>query len=187
MAADNLFEINILNQHWLGTEPDQYDLCSHGQLALIIGGQVILDGREEYGLSETALALLRTLEQDHSPQNHVAEKLVFHGCGYVLMQGCAIGADWTVEHDGPHVILKDVVRWDTPDEHRATYFEGLTVSISQAQYRQVVYLFAQKVKDFFEGQEKEFFNKEEKLAYEQFWQEFNQLLQSAPDEKSTKL
>jgi hypothetical protein len=25
------------------------------------------------------------------------------------------------------------------------------------------------------------------LAYEQFWQEFNQLLQSAPDEKSTKL
>lgn len=181
MKPDETFVLNILNQHWLGTEPDQYDLCSHGQLELVIGGQVILDGREEYGLSETALALLRTLEKNHSPKNHVAEKLVFHGCGYVLMQGCAIGADWTVLHEGQDVILKDVVRWDTPDEHRPTRFEGLSVTLPLTQYLQVVFAFAQNVKQFFEGNKKKFFNEEERLAYESFWQEFNCYLNKTQD------
>jgi hypothetical protein len=176
MTTDNAFSLKILNQHWLGTEPAQFDLCSHGQLELTIGGQVILDGREEYGLSESALALLRTLKQEHSPKNHVAEKLIFHGCGYVLMQGCPIGIDWTVQHEGDEIILKDVVRWDTPDEHRPTRFVGLSVSLPLVEYRQVVLEFAQMVKQFFKGQEKEFFNEAERDEYEVFWQEFNRLI-----------
>jgi hypothetical protein len=44
--------------------PGTVDLCSHGGIRLTIGGQVIALGEDddEYGISESALALLRTLE-----------------------------------------------------------------------------------------------------------------------------
>lgn len=175
MEKNQAFNLQILDQGWLGTEPDEYDLCSHGRLLVQIGGQTIIDGRESYGLSETALAFLRTLISDHTPQNHLAEKLVFHGCGYVLMQGCPIGADWTVIHDGGDVLIKDIVRWDTPDEYRPTAFPELTVRVPFADYQKIVVEFAESVLTFFEGQEKQFFSDSERTAYETFWTEFNEI------------
>ncbi len=173
MTMNIPFEIKIIDQSWLGNEPEQFDLCSHGKIHLIIGDQIILDGREIYGISESALALLRTLDHDHSPQNHLAEKLIFHGCGTVLMMGCVIGVDWTVRHVDQMVILSEINRWDWPDENRPTRFEGLEARLSKKQYVQMVLSFANQAKRFFEGKEKVFFNEEDQQAYEQFWVEFN--------------
>lgn len=172
------FSLEILNQDWLGNEPQQFDLCSHGQISLKIGGQGILDGRETYGLSESALALLRTLEKDHTPDFPVAEKLIFHGCGTTLMQGCPIGVDWAVKHDGDTVTLSNVKRWDTPDEKRPTLFPALQATISQAEYKSVVLAFARQVQQFFQGKDKVFIDEFDHNAYEEFWQEFDRLCAS---------
>ncbi len=170
------FVLRILDQHWSETEPERFNLTSLGRLFVEIDSQVIIDGREIYGLSESALALLRTIERDHFPKNHVAEKLIFHGCGYVLMQGCTIGADWSVLHEEENIILKDFFRWDTPDETRPTRFGDLSVSLSTQEYKKIVLAFANEVKQFFNGQEKEFINETEQQDYAKFWQEFDALL-----------
>lgn len=167
------FEIKIIEQGWLGNEPAQFDLCSHGKIYLTIADQVILDGRDNYGISESALALLRTLDHDHGPDNHLAEKMIFHGCGNVLMMGCVIGLDWTVRHIGQEVILSDIVRWDWPDESRPTRFEGLSVRMIKSDFVTAVLPFALAVKNFFEGADKVFFNDGDRQAYTQFWTEFD--------------
>lgn len=55
IMATSQFEIEIIEQGWLGSEQTEYDLFSHGKISLVIGGQVILSGDEEYGNSESAL------------------------------------------------------------------------------------------------------------------------------------
>jgi hypothetical protein len=55
--------------------PSEYDaaavdLCSHGDVRLVIGGVTIApgDGDGEYGISAAALGLLRTTESDWPPR-----------------------------------------------------------------------------------------------------------------------
>src|SRR5215210_3116483 len=96
------FEIEIIKQGWIEVEgaiPDE-DLCSHGEIRLVIGGQFISLPENDYGISVSALALLRTLGSNHSPQQPVAENLIMCGCGGPTMLSCPVGIDWTVEHLG---------------------------------------------------------------------------------------
>ncbi|HTE06246.1 MAG TPA: hypothetical protein VK824_08625, partial [Planctomycetota bacterium] len=73
------FEIRILEQGWLtGCSPEE-DLCSHGRISLVIGGIPIADESESAGISETALAMLRTLGSPHHAAAPVADRMVFHG------------------------------------------------------------------------------------------------------------
>ncbi|MDP9261738.1 MAG: hypothetical protein M3O89_07205 [Actinomycetota bacterium] len=79
--SDSVFEIEIITQGWTGsTEEDaeRVDLCSHGDIRLTIGDCLIApgDGEGDYTISTSALALLRTLESDHSPERPVAGSLV---------------------------------------------------------------------------------------------------------------
>jgi len=166
------FRLEIVEQTWLGNEPPPFDLCSHGRLWLEVNGHIILDGREIYGISESALALLRTLDHDHTSQKPLAEKLIFHGCGTVLMMGCPIGVNWGVTHQNNQVILNQFKRWDSPDEHHPKEFPGLEVLLSFKEYQQQVLVFAEKVRDFFKNETKQFFDIQDQLAYERFWSEF---------------
>ena len=170
------FVLKIIEQNWLGNEPEQFDLCSHGHLLLEIAGQTILDGRVEFGLSESALALLRTLDHDHDTSSPVAEKIIFHGCGTELMHGCPIGVDWSVRHHKNMVSISNIKRWDWPDETRPTLFSIHNIDLDEADYRQAVVSFANQVKSFFIDQEKIFFDQNDHLAFEKFWMEFDQLL-----------
>ena len=69
------FAIEITRQGWITSEADSVDrdLCSHGDIRLVIGGRVIApgDGEGDYTISTSALALLRTLESDHSPSSRL--------------------------------------------------------------------------------------------------------------------
>lgn len=176
IKSPNNFIIKIIDQNWLGNEPEQFDLCSHGHLSLVIAGQSILDGREEYGLSESALALLRTLDHDHNASFPIAEKLIFHGCGTELMRGCPIGVDWDVQHHQNLITINNIRRWDWPEESRPTLFTALQIDLEEATYRQAIVSFASQIKAFFVDKEKIFYDQNDHLAFEKFWMEFDQRL-----------
>ena len=175
------FEIEIVTQGWIGVTPDDvaYDLCSHGDIRLVIGGRTITHAENEgdYTISTSALALLRTLESDHSPTQPVADRLVLC-CGMLLMLSCPIGIDWSVSHLGGGVRLHDVVRYDSVDESQAVRFPGLVVELAEDEYRGRVVAFAEKAKQLFEGVEK-VLDDSDRHDYEEFWQEYDGRLSRA--------
>jgi hypothetical protein len=175
------FAIEITGQGWIGSEPYdvQHDLCSHGDIRLVIGSSVITPGDSEgdYTISTSALALLRTLESDHSSEHPVADRLVLH-CGMLLMVSCPIGIDWSVAHLPGRVRLSDVVRYDSTDEAEAARFPGLAV-VAEDEYRRQVVAFAEKAKLPFAGVEKVFEDDSDRQLYEEFWQEYEGRLSRA--------
>lgn len=184
----NPFEIRITQQGWLAEndpdldyDPALVDLCSHGGIRLTIGGQVIALGEDdyEYGISESALALLRTLESDHSPARRVAERLIFHGCGTILMMGCPVGIDWSVSHVDGQVRIDEVVRYDTVAETEAVRFPGVAAELSEDEYRLQVVVFAERAKEPFEKIAKEPADDFDQQQYEEFWKEFDARLSRA--------
>ena len=193
------FEIEITRQGWIDPELDvaPADLCSHGDIRLEIGGQVIVSGDAEPGevadwwtISTSALALLRTLESDHSADRPVADLLILH-CGQVLdfasggsstveLLTCPIGVNWSVTHLGGRVRLHDVVRFDTPDETEAVRFPGLEVELAEDAYRLPVVAFAEEAKKPFVGAEKTPADDFERRLYDEFWREYDGRLSRAP-------
>ena len=172
------FRIELLDQGWLGgLEPDD-DPCSHGHLRLTIGGIEAVGGSERYGISESALALLRTLAAEHTPQAPVADRMIFHGCGTFLMMGCPIGADFSVRHRASLVNVGNVVRYDTTNEDQAVRFTNLDVTMPALEYRIEVLAFAVRARELFAGSTKRFADDFYAQQYHDFWIEFDQLLTS---------
>lgn len=176
ISAPN-FEIEITEQGWINDDPESatYDLCSHGAIRLVIGGQVIAAGdpKDDYTISTSALALLRTLESDHSPEQPVASHLILH-CGMLGMSSCPIGIDWSVSHKDERVQLHDVVRYDTIFPHEGVRFPELAVELGEEEYRDEIVAFAEKAKEPFVGVEKEF-----EEDYVEFWDEYDARLNRA--------
>lgn len=170
------FQITILEHSWLPGSTAEEDLCSHGRIGLFIGGQQITSGKEDLGVSESALALLRTLHHDHSAAKPVAQMLIFHGCGTMLMMGCPIGVDWDVRHVGDRVSLSKVVRFDGTGDADARRFPNLTVDLSETEYRDRVLAFAREAKEPFVGIAKTFADDFDRQQYDDFWREYDTLL-----------
>ncbi len=145
-----------------------------------IGGRVVApgDGERSYTINTTALALLRSLETDHSPGRPVADRLVLH-CGMLLMTSCPIGIDWSVTHVGGRVRLHDVVRYDTVDEREAARFPDLVVELEGDEYRRKIAEFAEHAKQPFVGAEKSLEDDFDRELYQQFWREFDARLARA--------
>ncbi|MDP9258904.1 MAG: hypothetical protein M3Q31_20485, partial [Actinomycetota bacterium] len=131
-----VFRIDLLEQGWLDGCEAESDLCSHGRLRIVIGQRTVADGELDVGISESALALLRTLDQDRRSAEK-QERLIFHGCGAILMMGCPIGIDWDVVHDGDVVRLRNVIvcdgtaAGDERDRH-------LSIDVPATEYREQV-------------------------------------------------
>ena len=186
------FEIGIIKQAWIDPklELDEApnDLCSHGDIRLEIGGQVIVSSEAEPGeevadwwtINTSALALLRTLESDHlPPDRRVADRLILH-CGMIEMMNCGIGVDWSVRHLGGRVQLADVVRYDTTNEAKGVVrFPGLVVEVREDEYRRAVAAFAEEAKQLFVGREKTPSDEYEQQVYEEFWREYDERLNRA--------
>ncbi len=175
------FEIEITSQGWITdtAESARSDLCSHGEIRLVIGGQLIVPGDEsfDYTISTSALSLLRTLESSHSPAAPVADQLVMH-CGGLLMSSCPIGVDWSVTHVDRRVRLHDVVRVDDVTDRGGTRFLGLEAELAEEEYGRRVVAFAAKAQELFAGVEKEFGEDDyERDLYPPFWEEYDRLLE----------
>jgi hypothetical protein len=179
------FLIEIVRQGWLEPgDASEYDaaamdLCSHGDVRVVIGGVTIApgDGDGEYGISEAALGLLRTMESDWParPEGWTGP-LIPHGCGAILMMNCPIGIDWSVTHTDGSVRLADVVRYDTTSAADRVEFPGLAVDIPEEEYRRQVIRFARAAKEPFRGVEKVMADSFDQAQYQAFWQEFDRLL-----------
>jgi hypothetical protein len=176
------FEIDIIQQGWISSDPASVraDLCSHGDIRLLIGRQVIApgDGSEDYTISTSALALLRTLESDHACGSSDGQ-LLLH-CGMILMVSCPIGVDWSVAHRDGRVRLSDVVVCEETDSAREgprfREFPGLAVELTEGEYRRAIVAFADKAKEPFADIEKIFPDDAEQQLYEEFWLEFEERL-----------
>jgi hypothetical protein len=193
------FHIEIVTQGWLGADgPDlddpeaaAHDLCSHGEIRLVIGGQTIAsDGDGAWGISEAALGLLRTITSNRkrSPPKHPSwtgsseegERLIPHGCGLILMMNCPIGIDWTVEHVDGRIRISEVFRCD--DTLRKTpvrEYPDLAVDVPLAEYRQEIVAFARRAKEPFEGITKSLDDDFDREMYAEFWEEYDRLLANA--------
>ena len=170
------FRIELLDQGWLVPSEAEFDLCSHGHLRLIVGGVEVVGDSESYGISESALAMLRTLAADHTPQAPLAPRMIFHGCGTILMMGCPIGADFAVRHRAGLVTIGNVVRYDTTNEDQAIEFPTLEVELSEADYRSQVVGFALRARELFVGAAKRFSDDFDADQYRSFWTEFDQIM-----------
>jgi hypothetical protein len=182
------FQIEIVKQGWIESDDRDYDavswdLCTHGDIRLAIGGKIIAsgDGQGEYGISEAALGLLRTLRSDRSETEDeaFADRLIPHGCGAILMMGCPIGIDWTVRHHDGRVRIADVVRHDGVGKAEVERFPGLAVEPPLADYRDEVVAFASRAKEPFDGIEKSFADEIDRQDYTNFWEEYDRLLDRA--------
>ncbi|MCL2654838.1 MAG: hypothetical protein FWD65_03955 [Coriobacteriia bacterium] len=180
------FSIKILSQNWLVAEHSEYDRCSHGTLQLSINNIPITDPKsydDTYGISEAALGLLRTLEQDYEPDKN--DRLIPHGCGLILMMGCLIGINWRVIHSGDQVLISDVVRYDEMSLEPTRQFPEAETVIDNAEYRAEILRFAREVKEFFDanphrrfkGVKGLFKRSDKKQEYKEFWREFNDIYQ----------
>lgn len=174
------FSIQILRQAWLGDDAT-HDLCSHGELDLKIDGRHIscddqLGEDWSYGISEAALGLLRTLKYQHTLRHRVAQCLIPHGCGTILMMGCNLGIDWNVRHQDGMVCVNNVVRYDSNDVSKAVEFPDISIQIPWKLYAEQVVAFAVEAKAFFQGIEKDKSSETIDGEYDAFWSEYDHLL-----------
>jgi len=199
------FHIEIVTQEWLAPNrpgAEDNDLCTHGDIRLVIGGQTIApgDGRGEYGISEAALGLLRTITSNReSPlrgtrglhwsrrylptrsrgtreEAQPRERLIPHGCGLILMMGCPIGIDWAVEHVGGRVRISEVFRCDDVGTTAVKENPDVAVEVPSEEYRDEIVAFARCAKEPFEGVTKSLDDDFDRRMFVEFWEEYDGLL-----------
>lgn len=176
-----LFKLNIIKQHWLCSDIPEEDLCSHGEIYLQVNDTIITQSGvgEEWGISESALALLRTSDNDYVSDPVNKEGLILHGCGAILMTGCPISIHWTVKHCYDQVFLSDFVKVTTTNQESGSiYYPGLKVKLSKTEYKDQVVQFAIQAKNFYNtSKEKRIFDDFDREMYDDFWREYNALLE----------
>ncbi len=178
------FELQIRDQYWL-SEPEDHvrDGCSHGGIRAVIGGTVVTSPDAEYGISQSALSLLRTLERDHAPSDRVSEGyyLLCHGCGFPTHFGCSnFGTDWVVRHQGEAVFLSQPTHYDMVGE---TEFD-VRARVPLEHYRRQVVAFAEEARNFFTASPPRQLEDWEQQFHVDFWTEFDDRLESATSHAS---
>ena len=184
-----VFELSIRNQHWLGEPSEQaHDGCSHGGIRAVIAGTVVTSDDDDYGISQSALSLLRTLEQDHTLAEPVnGGYLLSHGCGYPINFGCPnFGTDWVVRHEGDRVVFSQathdaagvVGRRDRLEE---TEFD-VRARVPISHYRQQIVAFAKEARDFYHASGPRQLEEWEQEFHQQFWVEYDERLARATED-----
>lgn len=165
------FAIDIDEHHWLANTDPEQDLCSHGRVFVRVDGQPVVSPDDgEFTLSAAALYLLRTLEQDHSPEHRVGEHLLpccgnsliapRDGSADVVVLGCPSGIDWSVAHERESVRLHDLHGHPALDMART-----MNATIPIDHYRKAVGEFASAVWSLFDGSPKRITDSEDRRGY----------------------
>lgn len=161
-----MFRLEILDKYWLPGQPEETDLCLHGEVRVRIGEDVLEDN---VCLSASAINLLRTLTEDRGLDPH-AEALA--GTGHSMftvsydpprvdISGAPCGIDWFVNHDGDDVILQ------LP--------KGPEVTVPLADYRAEVLRFCDEAEAFYKASKPKVLSEEEIHAdgYRTMWKEWH--------------
>ncbi len=162
----NLFAIDILELCWLDGQPEESDLCAHGVVRIHLGENVLED---EVSMSASALHLLRTLRDDHEP-DEMAKLFPTDGFCWtpsggaypypIYLGGCPNGGfDGTVTHEADVVCIA---------------LEGLPeVRVPVAAYRAEVFRFADAVEGLFAARKQKIVETYlDRLWYPLFWEEW---------------
>lgn len=161
-----MFKLEILDKYWLPGQPEETDLCLHGEVRVRIGEDVLQD---EVSLSASALHLLRSVTEDREP-DWLAKLFPIDGfCwtpdgqGSIYLGGCPNGGiDGYVTHEGN---LVRVALEDLP-----------AVRIPLEEYQAQVFAFADEVEAFFcQSKPKVVTAELDKLWYPCFWDEWHRL------------
>jgi CBS domain-containing protein len=183
-----IFSVEIVRQGWLPHVEAADDLCSHGAIRLQIGGVLVADGSEDYGISESALAMLRTLHSDRLRGDALAECMILHGCGTMLGFGCGLGVDWTTRHSRGVVTTTDVVRYDAAGGRDAREFTSASLVLPFADYARAIATFAETARTLFESTPKHVEQNETWPGeYSSFWSEYDKLLTPFASKKRSSL
>ncbi|MEP7159016.1 MAG: hypothetical protein ABI797_06280 [Chloroflexota bacterium] len=135
MTSD--FALELISQKYMSAQ----DFSAHGSIQVVIGDVVVTSDEPEYGITQSALSLLRTLENnrpDDDRDNTPLEEgfLLCHDCGFPISFGCGnFGTNWEVRHEGEHVILTNPLLLD--GSHVKTFDVGARISLA-AYVRQIV-------------------------------------------------
>ncbi len=113
-----MLSLRALHLNWInGQADDPTDHCAHGKVELSLGDRILYKtGGEDITVSAASLYLLRTVEDDHTPEVSVAEgNWLFPCCGFsvfpdsgrynVCCMGCNTGTDLFIRHSGSNVVL----------------------------------------------------------------------------------
>lgn len=144
-----MINLQVIRPRWIkdqGDDPE--DQCAHGQVELVVNGEVFLDASNEQGytLNAAALFLLRTIERDHVQENPVSpENHLFPCCGFnawpvgengeIVIPGCNSGTDVWVRHVDDFVM-----------ELR---LDNRVALVRRDEWTRAVVHFAEQVKDFY--------------------------------------
>ena len=166
------FDLKILDLHWIKDEDDPNDLCAHGHIYLKIGEEIISDKEKgNWNLSSVALSLMRTIENNYRKGDNGNQLLPC--CGhfiianeneeFVTILGCSNGIDWTITHKNEFV------------EHITE--NGQKGVINKAEYKKLIYSFADKVEEFYKDSQPKIIPEDEfdRKGYLTFWKEWRRL------------
>ncbi|WP_338815351.1 hypothetical protein V9L05_09920 [Bernardetia sp. Wsw4-3y2] len=169
------FSIKIISQNWISDTNNEMDLCSHGQFELKIGNEKILtkDDDLEWTISTSTLNLLRCIESNHLMKENF--DLILH-CGELGMVSCPIGIYLDLIHDKDEIIIENIVKQYGTSENSIIKYSGLKTRIPKKEFAVIILKIAEEVLSFFEKQPKrKFFDESDKVLWQNFWIEFNNL------------
>ena len=160
------FKLEILEQAFSG--PGDYS--AHGRVRVTIDGLVVTSGDPDYGITQSALALLRTVEEDRTAMRDERLPLdngflLCHDCGFPLSFGCTnFGTNWLVRHEEDVVVL-------------IVGNLGFRAEISLREYTSQIAAFAREAKQFYFAEGNRGSDMPDLDA--SFWAEFNARLERA--------
>ncbi len=179
------FKLRIIEQGWIdGNHNNEEDMCSHGKIYLEINDTIVSIEEDEWTLSTSGLALLRSAISEHSVEtsNHP----LFNHCGELGMFGCPISINWDVVHHNNTITIFNITKIVSTNGQIDTNFQNLKVTISKALYIRQIIIFCDNIRRFFEKHKVRIFHDDySKTEYESFWNEFNRLLEICRKELKT--
>jgi len=170
------FALKILRQHWIKDDGlyDPHDLCSHGEVLIRIGDEVLSDEASgSWTLSVAALFLMRTLDSDVGFQGNDNYLVPCDGFSfwYVPDKGLVIpggndGVDWKVTHHGSEVELETA--------------SGTRVHLYIRDYRTAIIGFAREVESFYGDPDRKILYDPDMdgKGFDLFWKEWRSRMQA---------
>jgi hypothetical protein len=161
-------------------EDGSQDQCSHGSIFCEIAGVVVTTDEPDYGIIQSALSLLRSLERDHPPDDGtddlpIAGFLLCHGCGYPLGLGCTnFGTDWKVRHEGNDVVLSEPFLMSASQTGN-----DIEARVPLAEYRRQIVSFAHEARRFYFANGPRHLDEGWLAINSRFWADFDERLKRA--------